>query len=249
MHRITAIIPTFNEETHIAEALRSVEWADEIVVIDSFSTDRTPDIVKTFKDVRFVQHEYVNSATQKNWIIPQANSEWIFLLDADERVTADLRAELMAFRQADDTSYSAFWIPRQNYFLGQKLNHIWKGDAVVRLFQRDKCRYEGLAVHSEIQTDGRIGKLRGNLDHHSFLTMEKYRAKLERYAQWSAKDHEPRTGNINFYHLWIKPAYRFFKHYILELGLLDGRAGFVISRLMAWGVRRRYEIIQDLRRS
>lgn len=247
MHRITAIIPTFNEEAHIAEAIKSVQWADEIIVVDSFSEDDTPNIVQKHTHVKFLQHEYVNSATQKNWIIPQAQNEWIFLLDADERVTEQLRQEILAFRQSDDQSFTAFWIPRQNFFLGQKLSHIWKGDAVIRLFNRDQCRYQNLAVHAEIETSGKVGRLSGKLNHHSFLTMEKYMTKLERYAHWSAKDYEPKTGTVGFYHLSIKPAYRFFKHYILELGFLDGQAGFTISRLMAWGVKRRYELIRKMR--
>lgn len=249
MHRITAIIPTFNEEAHIAKALQSVAWADEIIVVDSFSTDSTPDIVKKESHVKFIQHEYVNSATQKNWIIPQASNEWIFLLDADERVTVQLKEEIEAFKKEEKSEFVGFWIPRQNYFLGQKLNHIWKGDAVVRLFHRDKCRYQDLAVHSEIQADGALGHLKGKLEHHSFLTMAKYKTKLERYAQWSASDYEKKTGSIGLYHLVVKPAYRFFKHYILELGILDGKAGFTISKLMAWGVKRRYDIIKERRES
>ena len=249
MPEITAIIPTFNEEAHISDALDSVSWANEIIVVDSFSTDSTPEIVRNRKEVKFVQHEYENSAAQKNWIIPQAKNEWIFLLDADERVTPELKKSLLAFREQGTEEFVGFWIKRQNFFLGQKLRFIWKGDAVVRLFHRDRCRYEDLAVHAEITTEGKLGSLKGKLHHHSFLTLEKYRQKLERYAQWSARDYEPKTGKVNFYHLYLKPAYRFFKHYILQLGVLDGRAGFIISRFMAWGVKRRYEIIRDQRKS
>ena len=248
MPKITAIIPTFNEEAHINAALDSVSWADEIIVVDSFSTDRTPALVRENNRVRFVQHEYVNSATQKNWIIPQAKNEWIFLLDADERVTKALRSELQAFQGRNESiAESAYWISRKNFFLGQRLNHIWKGDAVIRLFHRDQCRYQDLAVHAEIETKGKIGRLKGSLEHHSFLTMERYLEKLERYAHWSARDYDKRTGRIGFYQLWLKPAYRFCKHYILELGFLDGKAGYTISKLMARGVRRRYEIIQSRR--
>lgn len=246
MKKITAIIPTFNEEAHIEQAINSVSWADEIIVVDSFSTDQTPQLVANFPQVRFIQHEYVNSATQKNWIIPQAAYAWIFLLDADERPTQTLKNEIDNWRSKED-DYDAYWIKRQNFFLGKKLNFIWKGDAVVRLFKRDTCRYEDLAVHSEIQTSGKIGNLKGKLEHHSFLNLEHYQHKMERYAQWSASDYEQKTNHVGFYHLWIKPAYRFFKHYILELGILDGRAGWTISKFMAWGVRRRYQIILEKR--
>jgi glycosyltransferase involved in cell wall biosynthesis len=101
MLKITAIIPTFNEEAHISAAIQSVDWADEIIVVDSFSTDKTPELAKKNSRVKFIQHEYVNSASQKNWIIPQATHEWIFLLDADERVTLALREELKSFQRGE----------------------------------------------------------------------------------------------------------------------------------------------------
>lgn len=249
MPKISAIIPTFNEEAHIAAAIESVSWADEIIVVDSFSTDTTPAIVKERTNVRFVQHEYVNSAAQKNWIIPQAKYPWVFVLDADERVTESLKKELLVFKTRTSPIESAFWIKRQNYFLGKKLRFVWKGDAVIRLFERDSCRYEALAVHAEIITKGKIGKLKGRLEHHTVLTMERYMAKMERYAQWSAKDHLERTKKVGLYELYIKPGYRFFKHFMLEGGVLDGKAGFTVSRLMAWGVRRRYEIIREIKKS
>jgi hypothetical protein len=132
--------------------------------------------------------------------------------------------------------------------MGQKLRFIWKGDAVIRLFKRDESRYQDLAVHAEIETKGKIGQLKNALEHHSFLTMERYQEKMERYAHWSAQDYEKKTKKVTLFHLWIKPAYRFFKHYILQLGILDGKAGFTISCLMAWGVWRRYDIIEQKRK-
>lgn len=249
MPKVTAIIPTFNEEAHIEAAIQSVSWADEIIVVDSFSTDDTPDIAKSHPEVRFVQHEYINSAAQKNWIIPQALHPWIFILDADERVTDALENELMAFKAAPAPREAAYWIRRQNYFLGKKLRYVWKGDAVIRLFEKESCRYESLAVHAEIITTGKIGKLKGRLEHHTVLTMERYMAKMERYAQWSARDHLDRTDRVGLFHLYIKPGFRFFKHFILEGGVLDGKDGFTVSRLMAWGVRRRYEIIREMKKS
>lgn len=249
MKKVTAIIPTFNEEDHIAASLKSVAWADEIIVVDSYSTDRTPEIVAQHPKVKWIQHEYQNSAAQKNWIIPQATHEWIFLLDADERVSPELLDKIMQWKNGAEEQEVAYWIARQNYFLGQKLRFIWKGDAVVRLFQRDQCRYETLNVHAEIIAQGKIGRWSEKIHHHSFLTLERYQAKMERYAHWSAKDYEKKTGNISFYHLYIKPAYRFFKHYLLELGILDGRAGWIISTFMAKGVQRRYQIILENRKN
>ena len=247
MRKVTAIIPTFNEAHNIRSAIESVLWADEIIVVDSFSEDNTPQIAKSFSRVNFVQHEYVNSATQKNWIIPQAKNEWIFILDADERVDEKLKKEIERVLSQKEISESAFWVKRQNYFLGKKLNFIWKGDAVVRLFKRDENKYEDKAVHAEIISSGIIGQLKNVIRHHSFKDLNHFEDKMRRYAIWSAKDFDQKTGNIGFYHLTIKPSFRFFKHYILQLGILDGSAGYTISRLMAKGVKDRYILLKKMR--
>src|SRR5690606_317195 len=113
MEKITAIIPTFNEEVHIKEAIESVLWCDEIIVVDSFSTDRTVEIVKSFPQVRLLQHEYEHSAAQKNWTIPQAQNDWMFLLDADGRPTPELAEKIHRIVKTG-TNHSGFWIYRRN---------------------------------------------------------------------------------------------------------------------------------------
>ena len=245
MTKITAIIPCFNEEENIQGAIDSVNWADEIIVVDSYSTDQTKTIALSNKKVTWLEHEYTNSASQKNWTIPQAKHDWIFLLDADERCTEALRKEIQACLN-NASRFSAYWIFRQNYFMGKKLQYIWSNDRVIRLFKKDECRYQNLNVHAEIETDGAIGQLQYKIDHDSFKNLDHYKEKLERYAQWSAKDYVKKTVKVGFFHLYVKPAFRFIKHYILELGILDGKEGFLISKLMAGAVRRRYEIIKEI---
>lgn len=243
---VTAIIPTYNEAPNIREAIRSVQWADEIIVVDSFSTDGTPDIVREYLNVTLVQHEYENSARQKNWIIPQAAHEWIFLLDADERVNEALYKEVIQTLE-DPGANHAFWIPRENYFMGRSVRHALKGDRVVRLFRRDTCRYQDLAVHAEIETEYPVGELKQSLVHYSYRESAHFLAKMERYAGWSARDHDGRTGRIGPWHLLAKPFFRFIKHYILNRGFLDGRSGLVVSIVMAWGVFLRYLHMIELR--
>lgn len=242
--KCTAIIPCFNEETNILGALTSVTWADEIIVVDSFSTDRTIEIVNTFKKAKFVQHEYINSASQKNWIIPQAQNSWIFLLDADERATPGLIEEIKGI-DLDSSGHIAYDITRQNYFFGKKLKHIWKSDSVIRLFHKDHCKYQELDVHAEIITDGSIGKLKKKIDHHSFKSISHYLNKIRRYAKWSATDYSERTGRLSPFHFVIKPFFRFLKHYFIQGGLWDGQAGFLISSIQAWGVFLRYIYIWE----
>ncbi len=141
MIKLTTIIPTGNEAHNIIEAIKSVEFADEVMVVDSFSTDATVKLAEPLADT-ILQREYENSASQKNWAIPQAQHEWILLLDADERVTPALKKEVLSIINSN-TQYSGFWIKRQNYFMKKKVRFSgWQGDKVIRLFKRDECKYE-----------------------------------------------------------------------------------------------------------
>lgn len=234
---ITAIIPTFNEEANIAAALDSVEWAEEILVVDSFSTDKTVDIVKSYSNVSLVQHEYKNSATQKNWIIPQAKHEWIFLLDADEYATEPLIIEVKKVLQAGP-EHDAYWIRRKNLFMGRKVNYSgWQNDKVIRLFKRDTCQYEAKNVHAEIISEGSVSQLNSVIMHNTYKGLNHFIGKINWYSTWKAYDKIEKGGPTNFFfNVIIKPWYRFFYHYILRLGILDGKVGFIISILNGYDV-------------
>ena len=256
---ITAIIPCFNEEDCIARAIDSVLWADEIIIVDSYSSDSSIDIIQQYSQVTLIQHVYENSARQKNWIIPQAKNEWVFLLDADEICSVELQKEILHLDLSNRTSsdsrsiskeaeITAYAIPRENYFFERKLRYIWKSDIVNRLFAKESSRYQDLKVHSKLLTDGGLGRLTASIEHHSFKSMDHYKAKLERYAVWSAGDYDEKTGTIGIFQLYVKPAARFIKHYFIQGGILDGKAGFVISKMQAWAVKRRYEKMKELRK-
>lgn len=240
MDKITAIIPTFNEEINIREAIESVQWCDEIIVVDSFSRDSTVNIVKSFPSVRLLQHEYQHSAAQKNWTIPQASCPWIFLLDADERPTPELVAEIKAAVGAG-ADYSGFWIYRRNHFMGKRINYSgWQSDKVIRLFKRDDCRYQNKHVHAEIETTGKIGFLKHKLIHYTYKDLSSYLKKADRYTTWGALDRfqkfEKSGHKIGLPYLLLRPIGRFLRHYFLRLGMLDGVHGFVISGLSATNV-------------
>jgi glycosyltransferase involved in cell wall biosynthesis len=237
MNKVTAIIPTFNEEIHIKEAIESVLWADEIIVVDSFSTDKTQEIVKSFPQVKLLVHEYQNSAAQKNWTIPQAQYDWIFLLDADERPSKELIIEIQNLLKQEQIAEDAFWIKRSNTFMGRKLVATWRGDGVVRLF-RKSCRYQEKNVHAEIIIQGTVGRLKAELEHDTYTGkgLEFHLKKGDRYSTWSAHDYKERVGKITMYHLALRPLAAFIKHYFLKAGFLDGRQGFVIAVLTAWNI-------------
>lgn len=239
-HKLTVIIPCYNEARHMKALLESVAWADEVFIVDSFSTDETLDIARKY-DTRIVQHAYENSARQKNWAIPQATHEWILLVDADERVTPELRAEIEAILNQERPDCAAYWIGRVNHFLGKKVRYSgWQGDAVIRLFKRDNCRYEDKAVHAEVVTNGKVGRLKNKLLHFTYRDIDHFLTKMQRYAAWSAKDYTAKTPKVTYFHLYIKPLARFVKHFFVQKGFRDGKTGFIISVIMAWGVFLRY---------
>jgi glycosyltransferase involved in cell wall biosynthesis len=246
MEKLTAIIPTFNEAHNIVDAIQSIDFADEILIVDSFSTDNTLELAKPLV-TKIIQREYENSASQKNWAIPQAKHEWILLLDADERITPELKDEIVE-KLKSSPSESGFWIRRKNHFMGKHIRFSgWQGDKVIRLFKRDECKYEPKHVHAEIVTEGEVGWLKNRIWHNTFVTREAFHNKLVRYAKWQAKDYDKRTPVITPFHTVIKPAVRFLKHYIIQLGVLDGRTGFIISRFQANAVRMRYKYLKEMR--
>lgn len=248
MTPITAIIPTFNEEKRIRKSLECVLWADEVIVVDSFSTDATEAIVKEYKNVTFIQHEYVNSTTQKNWIIPQAKNDWVFILDADEWIEKNAIEELQECAN-NPGEYVAFKSMRTNYFMDRPIKHVWKGDYVIRLINKNYCRYEEKAVHGEIIANGEIKTLKYPILHDTYFGKgyDQYMLKSLRYATWSALDKIDKTKNVTAFHFLVKPFFSFFKHYIMKGGFLDGRPGFILSCLSSWNVFQRYVKIYRMR--
>jgi glycosyltransferase involved in cell wall biosynthesis len=240
MEKITAIIPTFNEEVHIKAAIESVLWCDEIIVVDSFSTDRTVEIVKSFPQVRLLEHEYEHSAAQKNWTIPQATNPWIFLLDADERPTPELVEEIKGILKTGSAT-SAFWIYRRNNFMGKRINYSgWQSDRVIRLFKKADCHYQNKHVHAEIESTGPISFLKNKLIHYTYKDLSSYLKKADRYTTWGALDRyqkfQKSGRRIGVLYIFFRPFGRFLRHYFWRLGFLDGAHGFVVSAMAAQNV-------------
>ena len=246
MAKITGIIPTGNEEQNIADAIKSLDFTDEIIIIDSFSKDKTLEIATPHVDIIF-KREFKFPADQKNWVIPKAKHNWIFLLDADERITNELKKEIIKTINSNTTA-SGFWIKRENYFMGKKVRFSgWRGDKVIRLFKRDECRYEDKYVHEEIISKGEIGTLKNKITHNTYKSKNIYFKKLVRYAKWQAKDYNNKVKKITTYHTTIKPLIRFCKHFFFQLGILDGYVGYTISLYQAKAVKMRYHYLQKYR--
>ncbi len=246
---LTIIIPTHQEEQNLKELLPQLQWAAEIMVVDSFSTDQTVAIAEQYHAKVFVR-KYVGPADQKNWAIDQATYPWILILDADERLTAALEQEIKQLMQQPNEQIDGYWIARQNYFMGKKIRYSgWQGDRIIRLFQQSKCRYNDKQVHEEIEETGSTEQLQYAMDHYTYRNLDHFLDKMRRYARWSAQDYHHKTPKVTYFHLWLKPAFRFFKHFVLKRGFLDGYVGFVVSVLMAWGVFLRYVYIQEMQQS
>lgn len=246
---ITAIIPAFNEAHNIVDVLKSVDFCNEVILVDSNSTDDTVAIAKPFYD-KLLTRDYVHSASQKNWAIPQASNEWILLVDADERVTPALREEIINLVPSLDSSeHVGYWMGRRNFFMGKQVHYSgWKNDKVIRLFRKSKCKYLDKHVHSEIEADGSVGWLQNKLLHYKYIDMDHHVSKLQRYASLQARDFDKKVGKITMYHVVVKPLWGFFKHYFLQLGFLDGFVGFTIAYLRSHGIFMRYVKLWLLRR-
>ena len=243
---LSVIVPTFNEEETLPPCLESVAFADEILVVDSFSTDRTIEIARA-RGARVVQREYGYSAQQKNWAIPQAAHEWVLLVDADERVTAELRDEILR-TLADGPMADGYWIRRANHFLGKRIRFCgWGSDRVIRLFRRDVSRYQDRQVHAEIELPGPLPVLAHPLEHHTFRSFGQYWRKLDLYSEWGARQMYLEGRRPGAVQLLLRPLGRFIRMYFLRLGFLEGAHGVVLSLLGAFTVYLKYARLWEMR--
>ena len=238
MTKISAIIPTLNEEIHIADAIKSVSFADEIIVIDSFSEDKTIEIAEKL-NVKIIKRKFDDFSSQKNYAIKQATHNWIYILDADERVTPKVKKEILeAVKKPKD--FVGFYVRRTFYFCGRKVNYSgFQRDKVIRLFLKEHCKYSGL-VHEKIISNGKIGFFKNKIDHFSYRNYDHYISKLNHYAAIRAEELHESGKKVNIYHVMVKPGARFFIHYFIRLGFLDGFTGFLVAKTQAYGVLTRY---------
>lgn len=239
---ITAIIPTLNEEDLIAETIRRVCFADEILVIDSFSSDKTVEVARDL-GVKVVQRKFDDFSTQKNFAIRLASYEWILIVDADERVSDDLADEIL--RTVNNPQGKvAFFLYRNFYFEDKRVRYGgWQTDKVMRLFKKDEARYNGNLVHEILEADGPVGFMENRLDHYSYQSPAQYWKKLDLYARLQAEELYEKRIKTKFWQLTFKPVFRFFVHYILRMGFLDGSAGFELARAHGVGVWKRYKYL------
>jgi glycosyltransferase involved in cell wall biosynthesis len=225
---VSALIHTLNEIENIEECIRSVEWADEIYLMDSFSTDGTIELIREkFPGVRIEQREYLGAASQKNYAIDRAAHDWIFVIDADERVTPKLRAEILRTLEGPLEVW-AYSVGRLNYMLGKPVRYSGlQRDRVTRLFHRGHARYPNKRVHADLLVDGATARLEAKMDHYYIRNFDHMIAKMTRYANWAAAQMYIDGKKSGLFGILGHPIAKFFRDYIVNFGFLDGTRGLI----------------------
>lgn len=229
---VSVAIVTKNEARNIKDALESVKDFDDIVVVDAFSSDNTTEICREYTE-RVYKHEWQGYAGQKQIAIDYAKKDWVLILDADERVTPELRQEIM--EKVKENSLSGFYIPRQNFFLGKWIRHSgWWPDHTLRLFRKDVSRMEPRAVHEKVNVNGTVGYIRAPFEHYTYRTISEYIGKMDNYASLSAEELDNKGFISSFISMLFSPGVVFLKMYLLRQGFRDGIHGLVLAVLYSF---------------
>jgi glycosyltransferase involved in cell wall biosynthesis len=225
---ISILLPTFNNASSLRDTLESVEWADEILVVDSFSTDETVEICQEY-GARIVQHEYVNSAKQKNWAVPQCRHEWVLQIDTDETLESGAREEIETAIASCAAGVHAFRLPRRNHVLGRWLRRsgIYP-DYQMRLFRRDHARWIEREVHAHVVVAGEVQTLKHHVMHYGMPTISKQLRNLDRYTRYEADELRKQGIRFHWSRVILRPWLVFFHRYFWLRGFLDGWRGFVL---------------------
>lgn len=234
MIKLSVIIPTYNEEHYIETALKSVTFADEIIVIDSFSDDNTLAIAEKYTSKIF-QRKFDNFSNQKNYALSQATGEWVLFLDADERVTHSLENEILEVIQ--NPEHEGYKINFPHFFMNRFLYH--HDDDVIRLVRRDKAKFTG-TVHEKLDVDGSIGQLKNFMLHFTYKGLHHYIQKKESYAWFQAEQLYAKNKKTTYFHLFFRPFYRFVNSVFIRGSFRDGIPGITVAVLDAYGVFQRY---------
>lgn len=231
--KITATIITLNEERNIARAIESLRCADEILIVDSGSTDRTVELAQNL-GARVVEAGWRGYAAQKNWAAEQASHDWILSLDADEALSEALEAELWNLKKTG-ARHDGYTMPRLARYLGRWILHSgWYPDRKVRLYDRRKASWVGEFVHESVVVKGRVGHLESNLLHFTCESLSEHLKTLDRYTTLAAQEIAARRTHVPLYRVIFDPGWTFFKAYVLQGGFQDGLEGLTIAYMAAF---------------
>ena len=243
--KVSGLIITHNEEKNIREVLECFDFCDEIVIVDSFSTDRTLEIAETFPNVKIIQNKFENFTKQRNLALDNAKNDWVLFLDGDERITLELKAEIIETLNSENKK-DAYYFYRKFFFEGKPINYSGtQNDKNFRLFRKSKTRYiTEKKVHETLDIKENIGSLKNKLLHYSVADKESYRKKMIHYGELKGKELFEKGKKYSFFTQMAKTAFKFFKSYILKLGILDGKDGFELCKLQTLSVYETYESLK-----
>lgn len=242
---ISVAIITKDEEKNIREALQSVQWADEIIVVDANSTDRTADICRQYTD-RVYSEEWSGFARQKQMAVSLASHDWVLVLDADERVSDRLKNEIIEMLSGNP-AYNGFRIARKNFFGDQWIRHGgWWPDYTLRLFRRGKGTFLNREVHETIQVEGATGHLRNPLLHYTYADTDDFLRRMETYAALGGKELYKGGRRVFPVDLLLRPCATFVRMFFLQLGFLDGFSGLKLAYLYSLYTFRKYSKLRSL---
>jgi len=247
---ISFCIITLNEEDNIEKLIRNIKQiADEIIIVDCGSDDKTVEIAKSL-GAKVIFNEWKDYSTQKNLAISKASKDWVFVLDADERLSDKLKENILSVKERETHGIDGFLINRKTFYLGKFINHSgWYPDTKVRLFKKRYGSFYGKYVHEGFEFNGKAKKLKGDVLHYSYKNIGDHIERIKKYSCLYAKRMKTEGKKFSFLKLLFNPLFGFIKHYFLKLGFLDGFRGFVISVLTSYYVFLKYLFLWEIERN
>ncbi|MBW1740968.1 MAG: glycosyltransferase family 2 protein [Deltaproteobacteria bacterium] len=249
MEKLSVVIITYNEEQNIGRCLESVQWADEIIIVDSFSTDRTIDIARKYTDKIF-QRALDGYGAQKNYAISKATNTWILALDADERLTPELSEEILALFRSGEPAMAAYELPYKVFFGNRWVRHSgWYPEYHIRLFRKDKGRFKERFVHEGVEVSGPVGRLRHFVEHYTYRSISDFIQRMDRYSTLSAEAYYKEGRHVSWTETVFRAWFTFVQMYFLKRGFLDGALGFQLAILYSYYTFVKYAKLKELRQT
>jgi len=232
--KVSGVVVCYNEQDNIERCLKSLLWTDEIVVVDSFSTDGTAELCKKYTD-RVYQKEWPGYIQQKTYAVSLAKNEWVFSLDSDEVVTDALSDEILTRLPEDKGQFDGYYVRRHSFYLGQWINHGgWYPDYKLRLFKKDEVIHGGENPHDKYFVKGKTANLKGEIEHYTYKDISDQLSTIDMFSNIASDQLYRKNNRFPLVKMLFKPPVTFFETYVYKLGFLDGLAGFVISVLTSY---------------
>jgi glycosyltransferase involved in cell wall biosynthesis len=232
--KLSVYIICYNNEDKIKDCLESVKWAEDIVVLDSFSTDKTVEICRQYTD-RIYQEKFNGFGKLRNAALSYTKYDWILSVDTDERVTEDLKNEIFTLLDKGPGA-DAYYVPRKTFFLDKWIKHCgWYPDyRQPQFFNKNKMKYKDQLVHESYELDGKVGYMKEHVIQYPFFSLDQYLVKMDRYSSLRAKEMHEKGIKFNIFNLIVNPLAMFFRMYVQKAGFMDGKEGFMLSLLYSY---------------